>query len=33
MWVANDGIIPPKEFYHDPKLVNIYNRTVAIKLA
>ena len=32
MYLARKGIIPPKEFEHDPKLTNFSNKTVAIIL-
>ena len=33
MWLAFKGIIPPKEWYHNPEIKNSYNDTVAILLA
>lgn len=32
MYLAEQRIIPPKEFHHDPKLYNIIKETVAILL-
>jgi len=32
MYLAKKGIIPPKEFYHDPKLHDYDGNTVAILL-
>ena len=32
MILASKGIIPPKEWYHDPKLKNNDNKTVALLL-
>ncbi len=32
MLLAQKGVIPPKEWYHDPKLYNTYGNTVAILL-
>ena len=33
MYLAEHGIIPPKEWQHDPNLKNNYNDTVAMILA
>ena len=33
MYLANWGIIPPKEWIHNPNLQNEYGKTVAMKLA
>ena len=33
MHLASNGIIPPKEWHHDPSLQEIYRETVAMKLA
>ena len=33
MLLAENGIIPPKEWYHEPKLKNQFGNTVAMLLA
>ena len=33
MILAYKGIIPPKEWIHDPEIMNEYENTVAMKLA
>ena len=33
MWLAYNGIIPPKEWEHDPNLKDDDNMTVAMRLA
>ena len=32
MLLASNGILPPKEWHHDPKIINENNETVAIIL-
>lgn len=33
MYLVDNKIMPPPEWEHDPKLINSYGNTVAIKLA
>jgi len=33
MLLAKNGIVPPKEWYHDPNIKNDWSETVAILLA
>lgn len=33
LYLADKGVIPPKEWCHDPLIVNEYGNTVAMKLA